>query len=157
MGEKKYTIKFTSIGLILTIIGGFLSLLWMFILGILVGRTIIYPKEVAPPAIGIHSMVEKERKTIIKKEKPKILEPEKKIPGKNYVLQLGSFKNRINAEGLHKKLIKKGYQNYIKALNLPKRGLVYRVYVGPYTLTQALDVYVKLAPYHPSLPLALSE
>lgn len=160
-----YTIKFTSIGLILTIIGGIFSLLWMFILGILVGRTVFYPKpaKIASPPITIHPKAEKETKTTIKKAKPKKLEPGKKIANKNnknnknYVLQLGSFKNHINAEALHKELKEKGYQNYIKESNLPQEGLIYRVYVGPYTLKQALNVYAELAPYHPCLPLAISE
>lgn len=131
----------------------------MFILGILVGRTVFYPKppEMAPPPITIRPKVEKETKTLIKKAKPKILKSEKKNPNKNYVLQLGSFKDRINAEVLHKKLTEKGYPNYIKAVHLPKGGMIYRVYVGPYTLSQALDVYAELAPYHPSLPLAMPE
>lgn len=163
MVEKKvYTIKFTSIGLILTIIGGIFSLFWMFILGILVGRTVFYykPAEIAFPPITINPRAEKETKNIIEKAKPKKIEPEKKDANKNnknYVLQLGAFKNRINAEAIHKELKEKGYQNYIKESNLPKEGLIYKVYVGPYTLEQALNVYAELAPYHPCLPLAISE
>lgn len=47
-----------------------------------------------------------------------------------WVLQLGSFQEKQNAQALQKKLLDNDFPAYVKAFNLPS-GRIYRVLIGP--------------------------
>ncbi len=49
-----------------------------------------------------------------------------------YLLVVGSFKNKSNAQGLSSELKKFDYSPFIKTVSLPEKGKWHRVYLGPF-------------------------
>ncbi len=61
-------------------------------------------------------------------------------PGnKSYYLQLASFQKQDDAEAFFPKLGKAGFRGVIKRVELPKLGVWYRVYAGPFSTKQATE------------------
>lgn len=50
----------------------------------------------------------------------------------SYRVQIASFKTRDEAATMQLKLVKLGFTGFIRSVDLPNRGLWYRVYAGPY-------------------------
>ncbi|MDQ6954585.1 MAG: SPOR domain-containing protein [Mariprofundaceae bacterium] len=56
-----------------------------------------------------------------------------------YMLQLGSFQKQNDAYTFLEKLRKKGNISFIRRVELPERGVWYRVYLGPYDSRNAAN------------------
>jgi cell division protein FtsN len=89
----------------------------------------------------------KERKVVAKKEEIKAPPPKttkgKEIkgaaaPAQSFFVQVASFQEEATAEGLRKRLAKKGYPVQVVPVQITKMGLWYRVRLGSYaTLEEA--------------------
>lgn len=64
-------------------------------------------------------------------------------PG-GYLVQLASFKNPQDAENLRSKLESRGMNAHTQAVELPKRGLWHRVYMGPFKRDEARQIMDQL-------------
>jgi cell division septation protein DedD len=99
----------------------------------------------------------KEKETPLPKEIAKSIPSEVATKGNNqYSVQVGAFKDRKNAITFQNKLKQKGYKSYIEDIKTTSKGY-YRVYVGPYPLAEALNIYVDLTAkkYSPLRPRPL--
>ena len=59
-------------------------------------------------------------------------EPPKTSGGETVYLQAGAFQNQTDAENLKAKIAFSGFEAYVRAVNLPDKGTLYRVRLGPY-------------------------
>ncbi len=82
------------------------------------------------------AMVEK---TVEKKTAPKVVETTqsstgmpKVVAGGSHAVQIGSFGTAGDAVALKKKMLGKGYPAFVVEADLGKKGLWYRVRIGPY-------------------------
>ncbi len=132
--------------------------LWMFILGFWLGQKIVISKtkkisspiskealqvknkkRLTPPLIPEEvkvSQVVSESKTSLNKPLKEIKPSTKKEKPKTsdlvkfYSIQVASFRSPKEAERYVRMLRDKGYEAFVKKVELPKKGLWYRVYVG---------------------------
>ena len=89
-----------------------------------------------------------------KKEETKVSPPKttkaKKTAGAKelYFVQIASFKEKEQAEGLKGRLAKKGYTAQVRAVQLEGKGLWYRVWLGGYpSLKEAQAVQSRISGY----------
>jgi cell division septation protein DedD len=72
-------------------------------------------------------------------------DPNLKQQPSKYALQLGSYKNRSQAEELEKEFKEKGYSAYVIEAHIPDKGTWYRVKIGDYDdLEQVKQVAAEL-------------
>ncbi|MBL8510263.1 MAG: SPOR domain-containing protein [Betaproteobacteria bacterium] len=64
------------------------------------------------------------------KESPK--EPAKTASKETYYLQVGAFQNESDADNLKAKIAFVGFEASVRPVNLPDKGTLYRVRLGPY-------------------------
>jgi len=69
--------------------------------------------------------------------KPKAL-PEKAVPSKAWVIQLGSFRHKKNVESLVEKLKKNGYTVFTRPIKT-KSGELTKVFIGPELIKSSLE------------------
>ena len=69
---------------------------------------------------------------IPKKEYKEIIDANEDKSRTIYILQVGSFKNFKSADALEAKLAFLGLSAYIDKKNIIDKGIIYRVYVGPF-------------------------
>lgn len=147
--ESLYTLEFTRKGLALSLIGGFFILLWMFVLGILVGRYL------PPPYLVAELPQEFQQETIgpqVKKEipRPELSFHETLFPEKDQVrairgyfsVQVAAFKNLETAEDMAQRLRRKGYNAYIATSEIAHKGAWHRVRVGHFETEQRAKAFV---------------
>ncbi len=120
--------------------------IWMFILGIFVGRgalSVIFTSEKKYDTAELLVFEnEKEEKSHVKQEELGFYEDLKVAPektsetnppcGKMFTIQVASFKNRNDAESLIKKLEKKGFGAYKTAESIQGKGVWHRVRIGSF-------------------------
>jgi cell division protein FtsN len=58
--------------------------------------------------------------------------PDIKPATEEYFLQAGAFQNQSEAEAMRAKVAFSGFQSSIRTVNLPDKGTLYRVRLGPY-------------------------
>lgn len=76
---------------------------------------------------------------------PANLNIQKNTLSNRYALQVGSYKNRSQAEELESELKQKGYPTYILKTYIPERGIYYRVRIGDFdNLDEAKQVATAL-------------
>ena len=61
-----------------------------------------------------------------------VKEPPKTAGGETIYLQAGAFQNQTDAENLKAKIAFSGFEAYVRPVNLPDKGTLYRVRLGPY-------------------------
>ncbi len=66
-------------------------------------------------------------------------EPSSAPAAKRVYLQLGSFQNQDEADNLKAKLALLGVEAKIQSVNVPDKGMVHRVRVGPYSRAEDID------------------
>ncbi len=83
-------------------------------------------------------------KTLKEKEPSAELLPKKKtaakagkISGKRYTIQIASLDNGDSAKTLASKFKKKGYPSYVVSVEIPEKGMRYRVRIGHYPTREA--------------------
>lgn len=142
--ESLYTFEFTRKSLVLGLVGGFFILLWMFILGVLVGRYLPSPYLVAELPQEYQQEIIRPQ---VKKDIPKLeltfhetLFPEKKRV--YFTVQVGAFKKLNSAEHMAQKLKRKGYSAYIATLEMPEKGAWHKVRVGHFGTKQQARTFV---------------
>ncbi|HIC92411.1 MAG TPA: SPOR domain-containing protein [Syntrophaceae bacterium] len=147
--ESLYTFEFTRKGLVLSLIGGFFILLWMFILGVLVGRYLPSPYLVAELPQEFH------RETIGPRVKKEIPSPEltfhktlfkdvdqvRVIQG-YFSVQVAAFKNLESAQVMVQRLRRKGYHAYIATSEIAHKGAWHRVRVGHFKTEEQAKAFV---------------
>jgi cell division protein FtsN len=75
-----------------------------------------------------------------KRDKPKDAPAAKESVGKEiYMLQAGAFQNEGDAENLKAKIAFSGMEASVKSVNLPEKGTLYRVRLGPYRSVEEVN------------------
>ena len=184
--EEKYY-QFSRKEITFWIIGICFALVWMFGLGVWVGQEVIYLPDLpkiplvsqAPRQVGKEVKVENKKELKLKEDKKtEKTTPSQKPPLKaklkpspksasskpsskpssqpQYSIRVGAFKNKQNALRMQNKLKRQGYKSYITSTKV-KDETYYRVFVGPYSLKEALSYYNQLATqnYQPTRPMPL--
>ena len=83
---------------------------------------------------------------IPKKEYKEIIDANEDKSRTIYILQVGSFKNFKSADALEAKLAFLGLSAYIDKKNIIDKGIIYRVYVGPFEDKEKLnEIKIKLS------------
>lgn len=146
---KDFEFRLGKLGLGLFVFGTSLSLLFVFIFGVIVGKNIeSYPEKIVK---GIPRMTKQKivRKPLVVEE---IAKEEKKdfeltfydtlasksnelekggegkaLVKKKYIIQVASFKDRKKAETLHKRLSDMGYDSEIDEIKFKLKGIWFRV------------------------------
>ena len=73
-----------------------------------------------------------EQKTVLKSEPVAPKEGAKSGGNETVYLQAGAFQSETDAENLKAKIAFSGFEANVRAVNLPDRGTLYRVRLGPY-------------------------
>lgn len=147
--ESLYAFEFTRKGLVLSLIGGFFVLLWMFVLGVLVGRYL------PPPYLITELPQEFQQETIgpqVKKEIPKPeftfhetlfkdMDQVRAIQG-YFSVQVAAFKDLETAEDMAQRLRRKGYDAYIATSEISEKGAWHRVKVGHFETEERAKAFV---------------
>ncbi len=166
---KDFEFRLGKLGLGLFVFGTSLSLLFVFIFGVIVGKNIeSYPEKIVKsiPRITNQKIVRKPliAEEIAKEEKKdfkltfydtlarKSDELGKSGGGKalvlvedKYIIQVASFKERKKAETLHKRLSDMGYDSAVDEIKLKLKGIWFRVQLkGFVNYTDAKKVAVIL-------------
>ena len=68
----------------------------------------------------------------VKSESIVAKEPPKPASGESVYLQAGAFQNQTDAENLKAKIAFAGFEANVRPVNLPDKGTLYRVRLGPY-------------------------
>ena len=71
-------------------------------------------------------------KPVVKSENTAAKEPPKPASGETVFLQAGAFQNQTDAENLKAKIAFAGFEANVRPVNLPDKGTLYRVRLGPY-------------------------
>ena len=71
-------------------------------------------------------------KPTVKSESIAAKEPPKPASGESVFLQAGAFQNQTDAENLKAKIAFAGFEANVRPVNLPDKGTLYRVRLGPY-------------------------
>ena len=71
-------------------------------------------------------------KPTVKSENTAAREPPKPASGETVFLQAGAFQNQTDAENLKAKIAFAGFEANVRPVNLPDKGTLYRVRLGPY-------------------------
>ena len=98
-----------------------------------------------PDFSGKHISSKEKKKKHVKNSLPASENPTIKLQTSKYALQLGSFRSRSKAEVLKNKLKGKGYNTYVREVEIPDKGRWYRVRIGDYEdLEQVQSMAVNL-------------
>ncbi|MFV1951594.1 MAG: SPOR domain-containing protein [Nitrospinota bacterium] len=81
----------------------------------------------------------------------------KDIPGHGYTIQVSSFRDESQALDLKTTLKKKGYDVHIKSVEIPERGVWYRVFVGVYNSKKDAEKAAKKIHFEEKLPTLVTE
>ncbi len=81
----------------------------------------------------------------------------KDIPGHGYTIQVSSFRDESQALDLKSTLKKKGYDVRIKSVEIPERGVWYRVFVGAYNSKKDAEKAAKRIHFEERLPTLVTE
>ena len=82
----------------------------------------VVPKQTPPP----------DAKSVVKSESIAAKEPPKSAGVETVFLQAGAFQNQTDAENLKAKIAFAGFEANVRPVNLPDKGTLYRVRLGPY-------------------------
>lgn len=147
--KSLYIFQLTRKGLALSLTGGFLILLWIFILGILVDRYLTRGPLVMRKPPGVHMKIQA---SDVKKKvsAPKLIFPEVLFEGttetgrsERFSLQVGAFKDLETARNVVEILKNKGYHARVAILEDSKEGTWYKVRLGPFETKKEANTFAR--------------
>lgn len=106
------------------------------------GKTVVKPDEkttqqVEKPRFEFYKILPGAEEPVTEKQIRQAAKPG--APAENFLLQVGSFQNPADADNLKARLALVGVEAGVEPIDLPEKGIWYRVRVGPYTKVDEIN------------------
>ena len=95
--------------------------------------------EVADAAATTKTIPPQESKPAAKTESSGGKETQKPVGTETVFLQAGAFQSETDAENLKAKIAFSGFEANVRSVNLPDKGTLYRVRLGPYKSAEEVN------------------